>query len=304
MREQVCAALERRERELKAAAERERAARRATLERQRAALRDACEGQRQLCVVGATALSQPARRVVEQREAMQAALEAASARAPRVEVACGATIARELDSGALRRSLQASVASFGSIGRPAPVLRGYADPAPVYAVGAAIAPNLPQGEHLEADRGLRYAATGLPAGLALDASTGALRGTPTQATGSASAVEVTRRHERGTVQTQLRIAVEAARRLYALGGQDGSNYLSSCEVYDAAADRWRAIAPMGSKRDALAAAVVEGRLYALGGSDGSNELSSCEVYDAAADRWRAIAPMGSQRHGLAAAVMS
>ena len=304
VREQVCAALARRERELKGAAERECAARRDTLEQQRAALQDACEGQRQLCVVGATALSQPARRVVEQREAMQAALEAASVRAARVEVACGATIARELDSGALRRSLQASVASFGSIGRPAPVLRGYADPAPVYAVGAAIAPNLPQGVHLEADRGLRYAATGLPAGLTLDASTGALRGTPTQATGSASAVEVTLRHESGTVQTQLRIAVEAARRLYALGGYDGSNRLSSCEVYDAAADRWRAIAPMGSKRGCLAAAVVEGRLYALGGWDRSNFLSSCEVYDAAADRWRAIAPMGSKRRYLAAAVMS
>eukprot|EP01047_Picozoa_sp_COSAG01_P123760 COSAG01_NODE_52728_length_344_cov_1.783673_1_plen_64_part_10 len=44
--------------------------------------------------------------------------------------------------------------------------------------------------------------------------------------------------------------------LYALGGYDGSNRLSSCEVYDAASDRWRAIAPMGSKRTALAAAAL------------------------------------------------
>jgi len=44
--------------------------------------------------------------------------------------------------------------------------------------------------------------------------------------------------------------------LYALGGYDGSGYLSSCEVYDPASNRWRAIAPMGSKRQYLAAAVV------------------------------------------------
>ena len=44
--------------------------------------------------------------------------------------------------------------------------------------------------------------------------------------------------------------------LYALGGYDGSNFLSSCEVYDPASNRWRAIAPMGSKRSEMAAAVV------------------------------------------------
>jgi hypothetical protein len=44
--------------------------------------------------------------------------------------------------------------------------------------------------------------------------------------------------------------------LYALGGHDGSGYLSSCEVYDPASNRWRAIAPMGSKRYYLAAAVL------------------------------------------------
>ena len=67
--------------------------------------------------------------------------------------------------------------------------------------------------------------------------------------------------------------------LYIFGGYDGSNVLSSCEVYDPASDRWRAIAPMGSKRSALAAAVVGGLLYVIGGKDGSNHLSSCEVYD-------------------------
>ena len=44
--------------------------------------------------------------------------------------------------------------------------------------------------------------------------------------------------------------------LYALGGHDGSGALSSCEVYDPASNSWRAIAPMGSKRQYLAAAVL------------------------------------------------
>ena len=44
--------------------------------------------------------------------------------------------------------------------------------------------------------------------------------------------------------------------LYVLGGHDGSYVLSSCEVYDPSSNSWRAIAPMGSKRQFLAAAVV------------------------------------------------
>ena len=91
--------------------------------------------------------------------------------------------------------------------------------------------------------------------------------------------------------------------LYALGGYDGRS-VSSCEVYDPASNSWRAIAPMGSKRQCLAAAVVGGLLYALGGYDGSSVWSSCEVYDPASNSWRAIAPMGSKRQFLAAAVVS
>ena len=73
-------------------------------------------------------------------------------------------------------------------------------------------------------------------------------------------------------------------------------------MYDPASNSWRAIAPMGSKRSPLAAAVVGGLLYALGGG-GDSGFSSCEVYDPASNSWRAIAPMGSKRRYLAAAVV-
>ena len=110
---------------------------------------------------------------------------------------------------------------------------------------------------------------------------------------------VTARNDAGESQLTLQVRVNAAARMVALGGQGES----SCEVYDPASNSWRAIAPMGSKRYGLAAAVVGGLLYALGGYDGSS-LSSCEVYDPASNSWRAIAPMGSKRYGLAAAVLS
>ena len=57
------------------------------------------------------------------------------------------------------------------------------------------------------------------------------------------------------------------------------------ERYDAAADRWTAVASMGSKRDGVGVGVVDGVLYAVGGWNGSSNLSSVERYDAAADRW-------------------
>ena len=119
-----------------------------------------------------------------------------------------------------------------------------------------------------------------------------------------TAVVVTAPNDAGESQLTLKVSVNEAESLVALGGRDGSIYLSSCEVYDPASNSWRAIAPMGSKRSGMAAAVVGGLLYALGGYDGSNYLSSCEVYDPASNRWRAIAPMGSKRKFLAAAALS
>jgi hypothetical protein len=88
--------------------------------------------------------------------------------------------------------------------------------------------------------------------------------------------------------------------LYAVGGYD-RGALSSVERYDAAADEWTAVAPMGSERSRVGVAVVEGVLYAVGGSDGGSALSSVERYDAAADKWTAVAPMGSKRNGAGVA---
>ena len=46
--------------------------------------------------------------------------------------------------------------------------------------------------------------------------------------------------------------------LYAVGGRDGSGYLSSVEQYDAAADAWTPVASMGSKRVYQGVAALDG----------------------------------------------
>lgn len=102
-----------------------------------------------------------------------------------------------------------------------------------------------------------------------------------------------------------RVPVLGARqsRVYALGGRndDGSQYLSSVEMYDPATNRWTPVAPMGTARSALAAVALGINLYALGGEDESkNSLSSMEMYDPATNRWSAVAPMGTERSALAA----
>eukprot|EP01046_Picozoa_sp_COSAG06_P113461 COSAG06_NODE_60211_length_271_cov_1.279070_1_plen_64_part_01 len=63
---------------------------------------------------------------------------------------------------------------------------------------------------------------------------------------------MTARNDAGESQLTLKVRVNAAARVVALGGEG----LSSCEVYDPASNSWRAIAPMGSKRQGPAAAVV------------------------------------------------
>ena len=78
------------------------------------------------------------------------------------------------------------------------------------------------------------------------------RRTPT----SPTALLVTARNDAGESQLTLKVRVNAAARVVALGGVDGSGTVSSCEVYDPASNSWRAIAPMGSKRYRLAAAVL------------------------------------------------
>ena len=95
--------------------------------------------------------------------------------------------------------------------------------------------------------------------------------------------------------------------LYTIGGDVSSSYSSSysssSERYDPAQNAWSPIASMGTTRNNLAAAVIDGLLYAIGGYDGSSRLSSGERFDPAANAWSPIASMGTARAYHAAAVI-
>jgi len=53
-------------------------------------------------------------------------------------------------------------------------------------------------------------------------------------------------------------------RLFIVGGNDGTAFLNTCEVYDPISDRWSHIAPMNTARAGIGCAVQDGILYAAG----------------------------------------
>ena len=54
-------------------------------------------------------------------------------------------------------------------------------------------------------------------------------------------------------------------KLYAAGGYDSLNFLSSVERYDPIEDKWDNVSPMIVKRSRMALVTCNSRLYAIGG---------------------------------------
>ena len=86
--------------------------------------------------------------------------------------------------------------------------------------------------------------------------------------------------------------------LYAVGGSDGQNPLSSVEHFDPRVGTWFQVAPMSARRKHLGVAVYRGLVYAAGGRDDSTELSSVECYDPRANAWCPVIAMTSRRSGV------
>jgi hypothetical protein len=59
-------------------------------------------------------------------------------------------------------------------------------------------------------------------------------------------------------------------KLYAAGGYDSLNFLSSVERYDPVEDKWDYVSPMIVKRSRMALVTCNSRLYAIGGSSGQD----------------------------------
>ena len=95
-------------------------------------------------------------------------------------------------------------------------------------------------------------------------------------------------------------------KLYAVGGYNGSEHLSSVECYDPSLDQWQLIEAMATPRNSPAVAVQGERLYVAGGHDGKKVLNSVEVYNPHEKSWKEVPPMDTAKcdFSLAAIVVT
>jgi N-acetylneuraminic acid mutarotase len=113
-------------------------------------------------------------------------------------------------------------------------------------------------------------------------------------------------------------------KIYAFGGfafpgsgPPGWNPVDNVWEYDPAADEWKELAPMPTRRGAAAAGVVNGKIYVTGGANSlagltengihparpHNVVGTVEEYDPAANSWKTVRPLLLARnHHVAAGV--
>ena len=96
-------------------------------------------------------------------------------------------------------------------------------------------------------------------------------------------------------------AVSHAGLVYIIGGSDGTEILSSIEIYDPQTNQWTYGPSMSVRRSGLRAVLHRGKIYAMGGYDGQDILSSVECLDPQRllPGWKLVAPMMSQRSNFA-----
>jgi hypothetical protein len=120
----------------------------------------------------------------------------------------------------------------------------------------------------------------------------------------------------GPPSPRIRFASAAAvlnRRLHVMGGwnynNNASDSLDSHDIYDPKKGTWTAAAPLATKRNAAAAAVLDGRIVVIGGrapgirANDQTSLASCEIYDPVADQWSEGPPLPQARASLAAVAL-
>jgi len=92
--------------------------------------------------------------------------------------------------------------------------------------------------------------------------------------------------------------------IYAVGGQTKSgNSLSTVEVYDPIADRWKDAEAMSMLRSRVGVAVMQSRLYAIGGYNGQERLNTVEVFNADSKKWSRVASMNCKRSAVGAVAL-
>ena len=88
--------------------------------------------------------------------------------------------------------------------------------------------------------------------------------------------------------------------LYAIGGADFADSLSSVEKYSPTTNCWGNVAALNTPRRSCAAVVTPRGIFVLGGYSGSVYLKSVELYDSELDEWSYQLPMTESRSELCA----
>ena len=102
-----------------------------------------------------------------------------------------------------------------------------------------------------------------------------------------------RRSQLKSFVTRSRCCKDLVGVIYAVGGQTKSgNSLSTVEVYDPIAGRWKDAEAMSMLRSRVGVAVMQNRLYAIGGYNGQERLNTVEVFDAQTGRWSKVRGRG------------
>ena len=89
--------------------------------------------------------------------------------------------------------------------------------------------------------------------------------------------------------------------LYVVGGNDGTQYLHSCDRYDLRAAKWDSVASLPRPFGANGLVVWNECLAAVGGFDSRQCLDLVHLYSPSSDTWSALSsPMSYRRTGLGA----
>nr|XP_006819450.1 PREDICTED: kelch-like protein 20-like [Saccoglossus kowalevskii] len=92
-------------------------------------------------------------------------------------------------------------------------------------------------------------------------------------------------------------------KIYAVGGHDGTQYLSSVECYDPATKRWRYVSSMTRPRRYVAVGTLNGMLYAVGGYTGTLVLDDVEMYNPKTNHWKFVPSMNCRRRHVGVGVV-
>jgi N-acetylneuraminic acid mutarotase len=95
-------------------------------------------------------------------------------------------------------------------------------------------------------------------------------------------------------------AAASAGQVYAIGGRVTGidTNLRTFEVYDAAARRWRRLAPLPGARGGTGAASLGGRIVSVGGEQAGGTIQTVYSYAVGTRRWSRLPDLPTPRHGL------